>query len=179
MTTTLLLGIGNLLLSDEGAGLHALRFFEGCYGPLPGVRYVDGGTLSFTLLGEIEKADRWIVFDAARLDVAPGGVRTLEGADMDAFMFSGRASVHEIGLADIMDIARLLDRLPEERALIGIQPATMDWGETPSQAVTDALPQAAALAFDLISKWHRRAAPDSREDHDDETPVRPPEWAPA
>lgn len=155
MTATLLLGIGNVLLSDEGAGVHALRLLRDRHGEREGLRYVDGGTLSFTLLEEIEDADWLIVFDAAKLDLAPGGWRCLEGAEMDTFLLSGRGSVHEVGLADLCAAARLLGRLPKRRALIGIQPATFGWGEQPSPAVAAALPRAADAAIELMYGWHR------------------------
>ena len=65
LTQTLILGIGNTLLSDEGAGIHALNLFQLYHPDPPNLTYVDGGTLSFTLAAYIEDCDNLIVLDAA------------------------------------------------------------------------------------------------------------------
>ena len=151
--STLVLGIGNTLLSDEGAGVHALEYLRSHHPELPGVHYLDGGTLSFTLAGEIEDADNLIVIDAARLGTSPGTVCCMTGAEMDQFLGTGKCSVHEVGLADLMDIARLTGTFPENRALIGIQPGTFGWGDEPSVPVSEAFPEVATHARGLIEQW--------------------------
>ena len=118
MANTLVLGIGNTLLSDEGLGVHLLNYLRVNYPDLPGVTYLDGGTLSFTLATAIEDCDNLVVLDAAQLDAGPGTVRLLVGADMDAFIGHGKRSVHEVGLSDLMDALRLRGDLPGHRALI-------------------------------------------------------------
>ena len=76
MANTLVLGIGNTLLSDEGLGIHLLNYLRSNYPEFPGVTYLDGGTLSFTLAPEIEDCDNLIVLDAAQLDAEPGSILT-------------------------------------------------------------------------------------------------------
>ncbi len=150
---TLVLGIGNNLLSDEGAGVHAIHYLSEHYPPPPGVEYLDGGTLSFTLAAAVEEADNLIVLDAAQLNASPGTVRQFIGENMDNFLGNTKRSVHEVGLVDLLNIARLTERLPKNRALIGIQPEKLDWGEWPSEPVVQAIPQAAALVQALIHQW--------------------------
>ncbi len=151
---TLVLGIGNTLLRDEGAGIHAIRMLEAQAAGRDDIELMDGGTLSFTLAGAIEEAQQLIVIDAAQLGDAPGSTRVFEGEQMDAYVGSARKrSVHEVSLVDLLMIARLADHLPERRALIGIQPHEIDWGEHPSQAVAAALPQACTQALRLIEAW--------------------------
>ena len=152
---TLVLGIGNTLLTDEGAGVHALNLFQSNHSHLPGMTFLDGGTLSFTLASWIEDCNNLIVFDAAELQQMPGSVQTYVGADMDHFLGNSKRSPHEVGLLDLLDIARLTEHLPENRALIGIQPQTMDWGMQPTEAVQAALPLAVAYALDLVEKWQK------------------------
>lgn len=159
MTRTLVLGIGNTLLSDEGSGIHVVEYLQKNHPPIAGVTYLDGGTLSFTLAGEIEDADNLIVVDAARLDASPGTVRCMINEAMDNFLGTVKRSVHEVGLLDLLDIARLTETLPKNRALIGIQPEFIDWGEEPTAAVAAAIPQAAAHVLQLIAGWHRPPAP--------------------
>jgi len=151
--STLVLGIGNTLLTDEGVGIHVINALEARFADADDVVLLDGGTLSFTLAGAIEDADHLIVVDASELKSAPGTVRTFINADMDAFLNGPRRSVHEVGLMDLMTIARLVDRLPERRALVGIQPEEMGWGELPTAAVAAAIPAACGEVAQLIEAW--------------------------
>ncbi len=150
----LLLGIGNTLLTDEGAGIHALTLFQSQYPVIPNLTCLDGGTLSFTLATWIEDCDQFIVFDAAEFHQPTGTVRTLVGKDMDQFLGASKRSAHEVGLLDLMDIARLTESLPEKRALIGIQAAEFGWGMQPCAAVQKALPVAVNEARILIESWN-------------------------
>jgi hydrogenase maturation protease len=153
MQKTLILGIGNTLLADEGLGIHLLEYLRERLPDLAGVSFVDGGTLSFTLAPQIEDCDNLIVLDAAQLQAAPGTIALLVGSDMDRFVSGGKRSVHEVGLVDLMSIARLQDRLPARRALLGIQPLTLGWGEHTSEVVGRAIPAAADRVVDLLYKW--------------------------
>ena len=156
MQQTLVLGIGNTLLTDEGLGIHLLDYLREHHADQPGVSYLDGGTLSFTLAPDIEDCDNLIVLDAAQFNEAPGTVKLLVGAEMDQFVGHGKRSVHEVGLVDLMTIARLQDRLPRNRALLGIQPAEFGWGNQPGEAVARAIPEAAAQVLNLIHSWTER-----------------------
>lgn len=120
---------------------------------IPELTFIDGGTLSFTLANWIEDHDALIVFDAARLNSAPGTVETFIGSGMDDFLGSSKHSAHEVGLLDLMDIARLTGHLPEQRALIAIQPEIMTWGMQTSDAVTPSLSTAADAARAIINDW--------------------------
>jgi hydrogenase maturation protease len=149
---TLVLGVGNTLLADEGAGVYAMQFLKDRYDP-PDTEFLDGGTLSFTLTGAIAEATNLIIFDAAQMDGDPGYVRVFEGAEFQDFLMSGCHSVHEVGFADLIDITRLMDSLPDNCALIGIQPEYVDWSDRPGEAVRNAIPKAAACGAELIRKW--------------------------
>jgi len=153
MRTTLILGIGNNLLTDEGVGVHVVRHLEEHHGAEPAVTYLDGGTLSFTLAGPIAEHDNLIVVDAARFGEPAGTVRCLEGAEMDSYLTGNRASVHEVGLMDLFDISRLSGTFPEHRALIGVEPESLDWGEFPSATVAPAISQVAEMALALAQRW--------------------------
>jgi hydrogenase maturation protease len=157
-TRTLVLGIGNTLLTDEGIGIHVLQALEPELGHWPDVTLLDGGTLSFTLAGPIEEADALIVVDAANIKTRPGGWTLLKGEDMDAFLMSNRkSSVHEVGLTDLRAIALLAGHWPEKRAMLAIQPQTIDWGEQPTPAVASAIPPACAAIVEQIREWQHVA----------------------
>ncbi|KPJ95365.1 MAG: peptidase M52 [Gammaproteobacteria bacterium SG8_15] len=151
---TLVLGIGNTLLTDEGIGVHATRYIYETYPDLPDTRYLDGGTLSFTLAAPVEDADNLIVIDAAQLNENPGTVRIFVGAAMDDYLGGQhQRSVHEVGLMDLMSIVRLAGRLPKHRALIGVQPKSLDWGENPTAEIEAAIPLICEQAVKLIQEW--------------------------
>lgn len=153
MHRTLVLAIGNTLLADDGVGQRVLQALQAAEALPPGAQALDGGTLSFNLAPVIERSDALLVVDAADLDLPPGSIRCLEGDEMDEILQRPGRSVHEVGLADLLDIARLTGLLPERRALIGIQPAMVDWGDSLTPAVAAAVPRAAAIAADLLATW--------------------------
>ena len=153
---TLILGIGNTLLSDEGSGVHVVEYLRNRHPASDEIKYLDGGTLSFTLAADIGASDHLIVVDAAQLGTPPGEVRCFLDGEMDRFLGSVKRSVHEVGLLDLMDIARLTETLPERRALVGIQPGSMDWGDGPSEPVARAIPEAARQVLRLVDEWRTR-----------------------
>jgi hydrogenase maturation protease len=154
MPHTLVLGLGNVLLGDEGVGVRAVQRLTAAFGDERDVRCLDGGTLSFALAGPIEDCERLIVIDAAELRAAPGSVRVFEGEAMDRFVGAGgKRSVHEVSLADLLSIACLAGRLPGKRALIAIQPAFVGWSEAPTTQGAAAIERACALAQELIGRW--------------------------
>ncbi len=87
---TLILGIGNTLLTDEGVGIHVLEALEPGLADSPEITLRDGGTLSFTLAGPIEEADALIVVDAANIKAASGEWKLFQGDEMDAFLMGNR-----------------------------------------------------------------------------------------
>jgi hydrogenase maturation protease len=151
---TLVLGIGNTLLSDEGAGIHVINYLQQQYPSLPNLTYIDGGTLSFTLAGLIAETDHLIIVDAAELGTKPGTLRTYIGTAIDQFLSTTKRSAHTIGLTDLIDIARLTNSLPTKRAFIGIQPGKIGWGNQPSSQVNQAIPKAATYIIELANLWN-------------------------
>jgi hydrogenase maturation protease len=151
--STLILGLGNALLSDEGVGVEVILRLKDELAGRADLRFLDGGTLSFTLAGPIADSRRLIVVDAATLGAVPGSVRVFEGEAMDLQLRRAGQSVHEVSLADLMDMARLTDSLPERRAMIGIQPSKIDWGARLTPTLEAAVPNAMAAVRDLIARW--------------------------
>ena len=150
----LIMGVGNTLQGDDGVGVHALHWLQNALGAQPGIHLYDAGTLGATLLVEIERTQRLIFIDAMRMNTAAGTVRCFEGAAMDQWLRRAQAgSVHEVSLGELLDMARLLDRLPPQRALIGIEPGHICWGEHLSAELTIALPQVEHCVRDVLRRW--------------------------
>jgi hydrogenase maturation protease len=152
--SSLVLGFGNVLLSDDGAGVQLVEQLRTELGSSGG-QFIDAGTLSFSLLTYIEATDSMLVIDAAHIGGAPGDIGLFEGTAMDDFLTSSRRrTVHEVGLIDLLDMARLGDCLPRRRALLCIQPGRIDWSESLSASVAEALPEAARQAKALLWRWN-------------------------
>jgi hydrogenase maturation protease len=149
---TLVLGLGNVLLSDDGVGIHVLRALgEAETGQH--VALCDGGTVGLALLSEIEESGALIAIDAMEFDAEPGTVRTFCGPDMDRQLVGKKKTAHEVALADLIDAAQLSGRVPPRRALIAVQPASTEWGLEPTEAVIAAIPEARQAVLSLIEDW--------------------------
>lgn len=150
---TLVLGVGNTILTDEGVGPWVVEHLRALNPEAPGVIWMDGGTLSFSIATSVEDAEHLIVVDATELHAQPGTVQVFVDEEMDKMLGGHGRSIHEVGLLDLMSMARLTGRLPERRALVGIQPERIDWGTEPSPAVGAAMPEAARAVAALIEAW--------------------------
>ncbi len=151
---SLVLGFGNVLLSDDGAGVQLVTRLRSELGP-NAADFIDAGTLSFSLLPYIEATTSMLIIDAAEINALPGTIALFEGSRMDQFLSSTRRrSVHEVGLIDLLDMARLRECLPPRRALLCIQPGRIDWSEELSVPVEDALDEAGRQAVALLKRWN-------------------------
>lgn len=138
-TSLLVLGLGNVLLQDDGLGVAAVTDLIDRYDRPDGVRILDGGTLGLSLLPAVEEADRLILVDAIHADGAPGDVVGLTGDDVGPAVAS-RLSPHQVGVADLLDGARWLERYPSSVVLLGLVPESIDLGIGLSPAVQQKLP---------------------------------------
>ena len=127
MANNLVLGVGNLLLSDEGLGIHAIRrLLE--LDSLPGdVEVVDGGTAGLNLLTYLEGVDHLVIIDAVQTGRPPGTIIRLAGDRIPAYM-ALKISPHEITLPDFLAAAKLRDLYPKEVVVWGMQPGSLDVG---------------------------------------------------
>ncbi len=157
---TMILGIGNTLLQDEGIGIHLLHYIQ-TENPQwqadDNIELLDGGTLSFDLLSSIQADQDLLILDAVNLNQEPGTVYCLEEKAMDEFLSRPGKSVHEVSLSDLFDMSRLIEQLPRHRAMIGIQPEVIDWGCELTDIVLQALPAAEIQVKQILAQWHVEA----------------------
>ena len=156
MNSIAVVGIGNNLLQDDGAGIHVLRRFEREFGD-DSVCCLDAGTVGLALMDKLSDLDGLVAVDAMRLGKPPGTVSVLVANEMDHHLRTHHGSVHELGLSDIMDALRLCGDLPRNRALIGIEPEEMGWGIEPTASVAAAIPLAADCVNVLVRGWKKAA----------------------
>jgi hydrogenase maturation protease len=135
----LVLGLGNVLLEDDGVGAAAVSLMRERFDVPRGAQVLDGGTLGLSLLPYLDTADAVILVDAVRADAAPGSFVRLDGDDV-APAVATRLSPHQVGVADLLDGARWLERYPKHVVLLGLVPASMNLGVGLSPHVHAALP---------------------------------------
>lgn len=149
-THTLVLGIGNPLMADDGAGTQVVELLRRETLPA-GVRLRDGGTAGVGLVSEMEGFERLILVDCARMAPRPGengGAPPRPGTWRrveleETNLLDGEAtplSLHDANLRDALRLAEALDLLPRQVILYGIQPATLEWDRPMSAEVSAALP---------------------------------------
>ncbi len=149
---TLVLGLGNILLSDEGVGVHVVRLLRERYQFPQEVEILDGGTLGLDLLPYVEDADRLLMVDAVQMDAPPGTVARLEGEEVPAAL-SLKYSPHQMGVSDLLAAARLMGRYPAELILWGIQPASLDVGLELSPAVAAQVETVIQNVLAELQRW--------------------------
>lgn len=127
LSRVLVLGAGNILLSDEGIGVRVVEALQQRYQVPEGVEILDGGTCGMDLLDVIAGRDHLILVDAVDTGSPPGTVVRLEGNQIPA-VFRTKSSPHQLGLQDVLALLLLLDSAPAHVTVIGVQPASLDIG---------------------------------------------------
>lgn len=130
----LVLGAGNILLSDEGIGVRVVEALQERYRVPEEVEVLDGGTCGMDLLDVIAGRDHLILVDAVDTGSPPGTVVRLEDDQIPA-VFRTRSSPHQLGMQEVLALLRLLDSAPARLTVIGVQPASLDIGLELSPAI--------------------------------------------
>jgi hydrogenase maturation protease len=149
---TLVLGLGNILLCDEGVGVRVVERLQELYEFPQGVQVLDGGTLALDLLPCVEDADRLLVVDALEMGAEPGAIARLEGDEVPAFL-GVKISPHQMGLADLLAAARLRNLYPGELVLWGVQPGVMNTGLELSYPVAAQVEVLVDRVLSELSRW--------------------------
>ncbi len=121
----LILGLGNILLSDEGVGVKVVEELQRRFDFPDAVEIIDGGTMGMELLPYFDERSHVFIIDAVKTDNHPGTIVKID--DPPAF-FSTKISPHQIGLADVLGAAAITDNLPDNIILLGIEPKEMSTG---------------------------------------------------
>jgi len=148
---TVVLALGNLIRSDDAAGIHALALLEQDPRVPPHVRFVEGGTKGLELVSFLSGAVYLLVLDAVDVGAPPGMVFRI--ATQDLRTLPGSGNVHELALADILNALRLMAQEPAETVLLGVQPSTTQLGTALSAPVERALPALARAAIAELQRW--------------------------
>ena len=148
-----ILGLGNLLQTDEGAGLAALAALrEKIAAPLPPLELIDGGTLGLDLLPLVEECSHLLLLDAVDAGLPPGTVVELTGEQIP-LLAGVKLSEHQVSFQEVLALARLRGRLPQHLHLVGIQPADLSLGLAPSPLVAAQIPELVRRAQLKLAEW--------------------------
>lgn len=151
MTITLI-GLGNILLKDEGVGVHVVNAIKERYSFSPEVEIIDGGTLGLDLLHYFEGKDKVLLVDAVDFRKEPGYIGTMDDDAIPSTLFA-KLSVHHIGLSDVLFAAKLLDYTPSKIRLIGIQPQSLDVGLDVTDCVASKIEELMRLVIETLKEW--------------------------
>ena len=147
----LVLGLGNLLLQDDGVGLRLLELVAAAAAWNDDeIEFVDGGTQGLALLGYLPGRKLTLVLDAVGLGEAPGTVHQLRGAEIEKLRAHRSTSAHEGNALELLATAQLLGDEPDELVIIGIEPEHVRTGVGLSEAVSAQVAEAAALAVEVL-----------------------------
>lgn len=138
-----ILGVGNILMSDEGIGVHIVNELKASElnSSVGELEIVDGGTLGIDLIPVIEKADKLIIVDAVKNGGNPGTIYKFKFKECHLNIEKNKFSLHQIDLIDTLKIMQIQNKLPEEIVLIGIEPKNLGWGENLSEELKEKIPQ--------------------------------------
>jgi hydrogenase maturation protease len=151
---TVVLGLGNPLMGDDGLGLAVLDELRNSYALPPEVELVDGGTWGMNLLPVIEDADELILIDAIDVGEAPGAFVRLEHSRLPRYLAT-KISPHQVDLRDVLGLAELRGTLPQDTVALGLQPESVEFRNSLSDTLrcrVDTL--AAAVAQELARRGH-------------------------
>jgi hydrogenase maturation protease len=149
---TLVLGLGNILLQDEGVGVRAVQRLA-AQGNLPKeVQPLDGGTRGLNLLPYLAGVRNLMILDAIDAGQSPGSLVRLEGDAIHAALKT-KTSMHQVGLQELLAVSKFQGTLPPRIVLWGIQPAVLDWGMELSPPVQAQLEGLVRRALAEIEQW--------------------------
>ena len=150
------LGLGNILHSDDGIGPQAIGRLRQDPRMRNDVSLIEGGTLGLELLTYIWDCSYLLVLDAVDVGQPPGTLIRMSGQELQAL--PGQGSVHQLGVADLLVALRVLANRTPEVVLLGVQPASTEWGTELSPAVATVLPALAdAAVAEVCHRAHAQA----------------------
>jgi len=151
--TITILGLGNILMTDEGVGVHTVNEFEKRYEVPDYVEIIDGGAAGLDLIPFIEGRKRVLMVDAVNFDREPGYIDTLVN-DAIPVRIGQKASMHHLGLMDVLSIVKLSGNFPEEMCIIGIQPKSLELGLDMTPEICDKKEALIKRIVEKLSEWN-------------------------
>ena len=148
------LGIGNTILTDEAAGVRAVEALERAYKMPANVQVIDGGTSGMEMLEDLSNLDFLIVIDVVKTGAAAGTVVKIEGDQIPVF-FRRKLSPHQIALPDVLACLELLDTMPKEIIVLGVELISLELGMEMTPTVAAKVPLLMEMAAsELVARGY-------------------------
>lgn len=152
MAQITVLGIGNILLQDEGFGVRVVESLHARYRFPTDVQVLDGGTLGMELMRFLHGTDKLILLDAVSGHLPPGGVYEMRNEQVKAY-FKEKVSMHELGIQDVLAALEVLERPIDEIVIFGIQPSELDIGLELSPLIAPRVPEVVDKVIAELQSW--------------------------
>lgn len=146
------LGVGNILLTDEGLGVHVVEDLKANYTFTPQISLIDGGTMGMELLTYMRGMKKILLIDAVNGGEVPGTIYEFPHRELEQY-FTDHISVHEVGMQDILRIRAIQENPLEDAIVIGVEPESLDVGFEPSAPVQKALPEVKERVLRVLREW--------------------------
>lgn len=158
MAKIVVLGVGNVLLGDEGVGVHAIEKLKEKIN-YPEVELIDGATAGLDLLPVLESCDYLLIIDCVKGGLEPGSIYKFAPEDMKVKLDNMKLSIHDFNLVDVLNLAKALGKKLPEITIYGVEPESMDWSLEMSKKVSQALEKLIKVVINdlenLISKLEK------------------------
>ncbi|OGB33121.1 MAG: hydrogenase expression/formation protein [Burkholderiales bacterium RIFCSPLOWO2_12_FULL_61_40] len=152
------IGIGNTILTDEAAGVRVVEALERAYEVPPNVQLIDGGTSGMEMIEELSNLDILIVVDVVKTGAAPGTVVKISGDEIPVF-FRKKLSPHQVALPDVLACLELLDTMPKEIIVLGVEPVSLELGMEMTSTVARQVPVLVEMAAaELVKRGYALTA---------------------
>ncbi len=127
---TVVIGLGNVLFTDEGIGVHLVRKLSELQDKLPSVEFVDAGTGGMNVLHLIADRKKAVIIDCVKMGEKPGKIKRFEPADVQSVKKMAHFSLHEADILKIIDLSKQLGECPQDIIIFGIEPQSLDLGQS-------------------------------------------------
>jgi len=146
------LGIGNLLLGDEGVGIHVIESMDKSYTFSPSINFIDGGTSGIDLIPYFEECKKMIIIDAVDSHEEPGYITILKNEEIH-YRFNTKLSLHYSGLSDVLSIMKLQEITAPDMILIGVQPKIVEIGIELSNTISEKMEHILKIITNKLEEW--------------------------
>ena len=151
MAKTVVLGVGNILLSDEGFGVRVAEALSQRFRFPDAVEVLDGGTLGIELMRFLDGAERLILIDAIH-GPEPGSFRIIQGDDVRLY-FQEKVSLHEMGIQEVLASLVVMEKPIAEIVVIGVVPVSLDIGLDLTPLVASRIDEAVTSVIRQLHDW--------------------------
>lgn len=147
-----ILGIGSLIYSDDGIGIHALKPLMEKYQGDNDIELIEGATDGMFLLEYVEDREYLIIIDAINNGVAGGTIMQLNGDEIPTY-YGIKMSVHQAGFQEVLWLAKFRERYPKHITMIGMQPTVLEMGLSLSKTNEEQLPRLIEQVINQVEAW--------------------------